>query len=61
MANRKLLPLLTSVGTWTVGGLLGGVVGSLAAVLLTVSIKQILDAVSGFGTAWLLLDRKSVV
>ncbi len=55
MTNRKLLPLLTSVGTWTVGGLLGGVVGSLAAVLLTVSIKQILDAVSGLSTAWLLL------
>ncbi|PZV09793.1 MAG: chloride channel core [Leptolyngbya sp.] len=55
MANRKLLPLLTSVGTWTVGGLIGGVVGSLAAVLLTMSIKQILGAVSGLGTAWLLL------
>ncbi len=47
--------MLTSVGTWAVGGLLGGVVGSLAAVLLTASIKLILDAVSGLGTTWLLL------
>lgn len=55
MANGKLLPLLTSVGVWAVGGLLGGLPGSLAAVLLTDSIKRILDAVSRLGTVWLLL------
>ena len=36
-------------------GLLGGLVGSLAAVLLTDLIKWILDAVSRLGTVWLLL------
>ncbi|UBF30346.1 chloride channel protein (plasmid) [Kovacikia minuta CCNUW1] len=55
MANGKLLPLLNSVGIWAAGGLLGGVVGSLAAVMLTQTIKQILDVVSGLGTLWLLL------
>lgn len=55
MANHKSLPLVTRVNTWTVGGLLGGLVGSLTAVMLTQAIKQILDFVSGLGTLWLLL------
>ncbi|MBV8883927.1 MAG: chloride channel protein [Chroococcidiopsidaceae cyanobacterium CP_BM_RX_35] len=55
MANNKLLPLLTNAGLWGVGGLLGGLVGSLAVVLLAGSIKSILDAVSRLGTVWLLL------
>ncbi len=55
MANEKSLPLVTRVSTWTVGGLLGGLVGSLTAVMLTQAIKQILDFVSGLGTLWLLL------
>jgi H+/Cl- antiporter ClcA len=55
MANGKLLPLLTRVGVWAVGGLLGGLIGSLAAVMLTQTIKQILDAASGLSTLWLLL------
>ncbi|MBV9390051.1 MAG: chloride channel protein [Chroococcidiopsidaceae cyanobacterium CP_BM_ER_R8_30] len=55
MTNGRLLPLLTSVGIWAVGGLLGGLVGSLVVVLLAGSIKWILDAVSRLGTVWLLL------
>lgn len=55
MAKGKLLPLLRSVGVWAVGGLLGGLVGSLAAVILTQTIKQILDVVSGLSPIWLLL------
>lgn len=55
MANGKLLPLLTSVGLWAVGGLFGGLVGSLVAVLLTETIKQILAVASGLDTLWLLL------
>ncbi|MEX0271092.1 chloride channel protein [Leptolyngbyaceae cyanobacterium UHCC 1019] len=55
MANGKLLSLLTSIGVWAVGGLLGGLVGSLAAVLLTESIKSLLATVSGLSTVWLLL------
>lgn len=55
MANDKSLPLVTRVSTWTVGGLLGGLVGSLTAVTLTQAIKQILDFVSGLGALWLLL------
>lgn len=55
MVNSKLLPLLTSVGLWTVGGLLGGLVGSLSVMLLTNTIKQILDVTSRLDTVWLLL------
>lgn len=55
MAKDKSLPLVTRVSTWTVGGLLGGLVGSLTTVTLTQAIKQILDFVSGLGTLWLLL------
>ncbi|BAU14955.1 putative Cl- channel, voltage gated [Leptolyngbya sp. NIES-3755] len=55
MANSNLLPLLTRIGTWTIGGLLGGLVGSLVAVLLTESIKRVLAAVSTLDTLWLLL------
>lgn len=55
MANDQSLPLVTRVNTWTVGGLLGGLVGSLTAVMLTQAIKQILDFVSGLGTLWWLL------
>jgi len=55
MANDKSLPLFTRVSTWTAGGLLGGLVGSLTAVMLTQEIKQILDFVSGLSPLWLLL------
>ncbi|WP_088894944.1 chloride channel protein [Leptolyngbya ohadii] len=55
MVNNKQYPLLTRVSTWTVGGLLGGLVGSLTAVTLTQAIKQILDFVSGLGSLWFLL------
>lgn len=55
MANGKLLPLLTGVGTWALGGSLGGLVGSLTAVMLTQGIKQVLDFVSGLGSLWMLL------
>lgn len=55
MANDRSIPLLARINTWTVGGLLGGLVGSLTAVTLTQAIKQILDFVSGLGTLWLLL------
>jgi chloride channel protein, CIC family len=55
MPNGKLLPRLTRVGIWTVGGLLGGLIGSLAAVLLTELIKLFLDITSGLGTIWLRL------
>jgi chloride channel protein, CIC family len=55
MANSKLLPLLTRVGIWAIGGLLGGVVGSLAAVGLTEAIKWLLGTVSSLNTIWLLL------
>lgn len=55
MANDKLQPLLTRVGTWAVAGLLGGLIGSLAAVLLTQAIKQTLDIASGLDTVWRLL------
>jgi CIC family chloride channel protein len=55
MENNKQFPLLISVSLWTIGGLLGGLVGSLAAVMLTQAIKQILDAISRLGTIWLLL------
>lgn len=54
MANGKLL-LLTNIALWGVGGLLGGVAGSLAAVLLTSLIKQILDTASRLDPVWLLL------
>lgn len=43
------------MGTWTVGGLLGGLIGSLAAVMLTESIKQTLSVISGLDPIWLLL------
>lgn len=55
MINGKPQPLLTRVGTWTVGGLLGGLIGSLAAVMLTESIKQTLSVISGLDPIWLLL------
>jgi len=55
MANDTSLPLFNRVGTWTVGGLLGGLVGSLTAVMLTQEIKQILDFVSGLSPLWFLL------
>jgi CIC family chloride channel protein len=55
MENNKQFPLLISVSLWTIGGLLGGLVGSLTAVMLTQEIKQILDFVSGLGPIWLLL------
>lgn len=55
MANGKQLPPLTRVGLWTVGALLGGLVGGLAAVLLTQLIKLTLDTFSGLSTIWLLL------
>lgn len=55
MANNKLPPLLTGLGIWAVGGLLGGLAGSLVAVLLTETIKGILAAVSGLDTLWLLV------
>lgn len=55
MADSQFLPLLTRIGTWAVGGLLGGLVGSLAAVMLTQTIKQVLDFVSGLGPLWMLL------
>lgn len=55
MVNNKQFPLLTRISTWTVGGLLGGLVGSLTAVMLTQAIKQTLDFVSGLGSLWLLL------
>lgn len=55
MVNAKPQPLLTRVGTWTVGGLVGGLIGSLAAVMLTESIKQTLSVISGLDTIWLLL------
>jgi len=55
MANENSLPLVSRVSTWTVGGLFGGLVGSLTAVTLTQAIKQILDFVSGLGPVWLLL------
>ncbi|WP_237269705.1 chloride channel protein [Synechocystis sp. CACIAM 05] len=43
------------MSTWTVGGLLGGLIGSLAAVMLTESIKQTLSVISGLDPIWLLL------
>jgi len=55
MLNNKLQLLLTRVGTWAVGGLLGGLIGSLAAVLLTEAIKQTLRIASDLGNVWLLL------
>ena len=55
MENNKQFPLLISVSLWTIGGLLGGLIGSLTAVTLTQAIKQILDVVSRRGTIWLLL------
>ena len=55
MANDKPQPLLTRVGTWAVGGLLGGLIGSLAAVLLTQAIKQTLDIASRLDSVWRLL------
>ncbi|MFM2379391.1 MAG: hypothetical protein RLZZ143_1969 [Cyanobacteriota bacterium] len=55
MANNKPQPLLTRVGPWTVAGLLGGLIGSLAAVLLTEAIKQTLRIASGLANFWLLL------
>jgi len=48
-------PTWSSVGVWAAGGLLGGLAGSLATVLVTELIKAILAAVSGLGTAWLML------
>ncbi|MDJ0558859.1 MAG: chloride channel core, partial [Microcystis sp. M53599_WE4] len=54
MLNNKLQLLLTRVGTWAVGGLLGGLIGSLAAVLLTEAIKQTLRIASDLGNVWLL-------
>ncbi|HIK54406.1 MAG TPA: chloride channel protein [Synechococcales cyanobacterium M55_K2018_004] len=53
MANGKQLPPLTRVGLWTVGALLGGLVGGLAAVLLTQLIKLALDTFSGLNAIWL--------
>ncbi len=55
MVNGKPQHLVTRVGTWTVGGLLGGLIGSLAAVMLTEAIKQTLSIISGLDTIWLLL------
>ena len=55
MLNNKLQLLLTRVGPWAVGGLLGGLIGSLAAVLLTEAIKQTLRIASDLGNVWLLL------
>lgn len=55
MVNGKPQHLVTRVGTWTVGGLLGGLIGSLAAVMLTEAIKQTLSVISGLDTIWLLL------
>ncbi|MGC8714282.1 MAG: hypothetical protein ACP5RH_17990, partial [Leptodesmis sp.] len=46
---------VTRVGLWTVGALLGGLVGGLAAVLLTQLIKLTLDTFSGLSIIWLLL------
>ncbi|ACK67787.1 Chloride channel core [Rippkaea orientalis PCC 8801] len=55
MANSNLLRLFTGIGRWAIGGSLGGLVGSLTAVMLTQAIKQVLDFVSGLGTLWMLL------
>ncbi len=55
MLNDKLQPLFVKVSLWAVGGLLGGSIGSLVAVLLTQAIKQTLDIASGLGTVSLLL------
>ena len=55
MANSNQIPLLSRVSLWTVGGLLGGLIGCLAAVFLTELIKLSLDVASGLGTLWLLL------
>jgi H+/Cl- antiporter ClcA len=55
MPKERAQLLLTRVSTWTVGGLLGGLIGSLAAVLLTEAIKQSLSIISGLDTIWLLL------
>jgi chloride channel protein, CIC family len=54
MTNGKP-SLLTRINIWAVGGLIGGLLGSLTAVMLTQAIKTILDFVSGLGTLWLLL------
>jgi CIC family chloride channel protein len=55
MLNNKLQLLLTRVGSWAVAGLLGGLIGSLAAVLLTEAIKQTLSIASGLDSVWRLL------
>lgn len=59
MANRNQTPLITPtvprVLLWTLGGLLGGLVGCLAAVFLTEWIKLLLTTVSELGTLRLLL------
>jgi len=55
MLNNKLQLLLTRVGPWAFAGLLGGLIGSLAAVLLTEAIKQTLRIASDLGNFWLLL------
>ncbi len=55
MLNDKEQSLFNKVSLWTVGGLLGGLGGSVSAVLLTQLIKQILDVAFGLGTVWLLL------
>jgi len=46
---------ITAIGAWAAAGLLGGLIGSLAAVALTELIKQSLAAVSGLGPAALRL------
>jgi H+/Cl- antiporter ClcA len=43
------------VGKWAIGGSIGGLAGSLTAVILTRAIKQILDFVSGSGFVWMLV------
>jgi H+/Cl- antiporter ClcA len=46
---------ITAIGAWGAAGLLGGLIGSLAAVALTELIKQTLAATSGLGPAALRL------
>lgn len=59
MANSNQTPLITPtvprVLLWTLGGLMGGLVGCLAAVFLTEWIKLLLTTVSELGTLRLLL------